>query len=159
MRVHWIDGSEENCWPQNIELIPDGTEYSEYSMEDEDDALQVSWETESVESVAGDITDETTLQNMAARLDFVRSRIIYLKEAFKEHSISENFAVSVFFNDWRFESLFVCFQFLRDLLIVYDNSSYLDKLLETSFFSLKSKHFQVSLFYLFYILKSKMLLN
>lgn len=65
-------------------------------MEDDEECAQASWETESVESVAGDITDETMLQNMAARLDFVRSRIIYLKEAFKEHSIPENFAVSVF---------------------------------------------------------------
>lgn len=92
--VRWINGVEENCWPQNIELIPDGAEYS-FSLDDEDDGAQVSWETESVESVAGDITDETMLQNMAARLDFVRSRIIYLKETFKEHSIPENFAVSI----------------------------------------------------------------
>lgn len=56
---------------------------------------QVSWETESIESYAGgDLTDETVLQNMAARLDFVRSRIVYLKEAFKNHTITENFAVS-----------------------------------------------------------------
>lgn len=27
--------------------------------------------------------------------------------------------------------------------MIYDNSSYLDKLLDTSFFSLKSRHFQV----------------
>lgn len=65
-------------------------------MDEDEECGQVSWETESVESVAGDITDETMLQNMAARLDFVRSRIIYLKEAFKEHSIPENFAVCVF---------------------------------------------------------------
>lgn len=107
--MHWIDGAKENCWPQNIELIPDGAEYT-YSMEDDDDAAQVSWETESVESVAGDITDETTLQNMAARLDFVRSRIIYLKEAFKEHSITENFAVrfKTFLEFFYFKTL-VCF--------------------------------------------------
>lgn len=64
--------------------------------DNDDDEAQVSWETESIESVAGDISDETTLQNMAARLDFVRNRIIYLKEAFRQHSIPENFAVSLF---------------------------------------------------------------
>jgi len=56
----------------------------------------VSWETESIESyVGGDLTDETVLQSMAARLDFVRSRIVYLKEAFKNHTITENFAVCI----------------------------------------------------------------
>lgn len=76
-------------------MIPDGAEYS-FSLDNDDDegAACVSWETESVESVAGDITDETMLQNMAAKLDFVRSRIIYLKEAFKVHSVPENFGVS-----------------------------------------------------------------
>lgn len=114
MRVHWIDGTEEECWPQKIELIPDGSEYS-FSMEDEEDGAQVSWETESVESVAGDITDETMLQNMAARLDFVRSRIIYLKEAFKEHSIPENFAVSILSlgDCWLFHSLVFVAVFAR----------------------------------------------
>lgn len=93
MLIRWIDGSEEKCWPQNIELIPESADYT-FSMDDNDDEDgQVSWETESIESVAGDISDETTLQNMAARLDFVRNRIIYLKEAFRQHSIPENFAV------------------------------------------------------------------
>lgn len=92
MTVRWIDGTEENCWPQAIELIPEASEYT-YSLDDNDDDPNVSWETESIESIAGDLTDETTLQNMAARLDFVRNRIIYLKEAFKKHSIAENFAV------------------------------------------------------------------
>lgn len=72
--------------------------------DNDDDEAQVSWETESIESVAGDISDETTLQNMAARLDFVRNRIIYLKEAFRQHSIPENFAVSfcLFMEVYRF---------------------------------------------------------
>lgn len=95
MIVRWIDGREENCWPQSIELIPDGAEYT-YSIEEDDDGTaQVSWETETVESVAGDITDEATLQNMAARLDFVRSRIVYLKKVFKDYSTSDNFSVSI----------------------------------------------------------------
>ncbi|KRT84484.1 hypothetical protein AMK59_2853, partial [Oryctes borbonicus] len=121
--VLWIDKTTENCWPQHIELLPETADY-DYSYDDNDDRSQVSWETESIESIAGDITDETTLQNMAARLDFVRNRIMYLKEAFRQHNIRESFA------------------FLRDLLMVYDNSSYLDKLLDTSFFSLKSRHYQ-----------------
>lgn len=128
MKVQWLDGSEENCWPQNIELIPEVSEY-DYSDDEssEEDAAAISWETESIESYAGDLSDETVLQNMAARLDFVRSRIMYLKEAFKQHTISENFA------------------FLKDLFLVYENSSYLDKLLGTTFFSLKSRHFQALL--------------
>ncbi|XP_060521601.1 (E3-independent) E2 ubiquitin-conjugating enzyme UBE2O [Cylas formicarius] len=121
--VQWVGNKQENCWPQEIELIPD-FEYSDASSDDDKE----SWETESIESYAGgDLTDETVLQNMAARLDFVRSRIVYIKEAYKQHTIRENFAN------------------LRDLLSVYENASYLDKLLGTSFFSLKSKHFQALL--------------
>lgn len=41
--------------------------------------------------------------------------------------------------------MYLLFQFLKDLLIVYENSTYLDKLLGTSFFSLKSRHFQAIL--------------
>ncbi|XP_018566113.1 (E3-independent) E2 ubiquitin-conjugating enzyme UBE2O [Anoplophora glabripennis] len=128
VKVQWLDGNEDNCWPQDIELIPETAEYDFSDEESSDeDAACVSWETESIESYAGDLSDETVLQNMAARLDFVRNRIIYLKEAFKQHTITENFS------------------FLKDLLLVYENSSYLDKLLGTSFFSLKSKHFQTLL--------------
>ncbi|XP_066140426.1 (E3-independent) E2 ubiquitin-conjugating enzyme UBE2O [Euwallacea fornicatus] len=125
--VQWLESKLENCWPQHIELLPDTAEieYSDGGESGDEDV--VSWETESIESYAGDITDETVLQNMAARLDFVRARIVYLKEAFKNHTITENFAI------------------LKDLLLVYENSSYLDKLLGTSFFSLKSKHFQALL--------------
>lgn len=95
VKVQWLDGNEENCWPQDIELIPETADYdfSDEESSDEDGAC-VSWETESIESYAGDLSDETVLQNMAARLDFVRSRIIYLKEAFKQHTIIENFSVS-----------------------------------------------------------------
>lgn len=71
--------------------MPDPVDY-DYSYDDNDD----SWETESIESIAGDLTDESALQNMAARLDFVRHRIVYLKEAFRQHNITENFAVSIF---------------------------------------------------------------
>lgn len=35
---------------------------------------------------------------------------------------------------------------MRDLLVMYDNSSYLDKLLGTSFFNRKSYHFRVGTF-------------
>lgn len=94
MIVQWIDGSQENCNPHSLELIPDPVDF-DYSFDDNEDSAQVSWETESVESIAGDLTDETNLQNMAAKLDFVRNRIVYLKEAFREHNITENFAVSV----------------------------------------------------------------
>lgn len=126
--VKWIDGTEENCGPHDIVIIPETSEYELSDEEDTDSKGQLSWETESIESfTGGDITDETTLQNMAARLDFIRNRIKYFKEAFKKHIIQENL------------------MYLKDLLIVYDNSSYLDKLLGTSFFSLKSKHFQVLL--------------
>ncbi|KAK5641416.1 hypothetical protein RI129_009963 [Pyrocoelia pectoralis] len=124
--VQWINGVQENCWPQNLELIPDTIDY-EYSITDNEDSAQVSWETESIESIAGDLTDETTLQNMAARLDFVRGRVTYLKDVLKQHNSNE------------------CFLLLKELLMIYDNSSYLDKLLDTSFFSLKSRHFQVLL--------------
>ncbi|CAG9854714.1 unnamed protein product [Phyllotreta striolata] len=128
VKVQWLDGTEENCWPQDIELIPETTDYDFSDDESsDDDGACVSWETESIESYAGDLTDETVLQNLAARLDFVRNRIIYLKDAFKQNTIMETFV------------------FVKDLLLIYENSSYLDKLLGTSFFSLKSRHFQVLL--------------
>ncbi|KAF5306922.1 hypothetical protein FQA39_LY00152 [Lamprigera yunnana] len=123
--VKWINGELENCWPHSLELIPDSIEY-EYSLA-EDNTDQGSWETESIESIAGDLTDESTLQNMAARLDFVRCRVTYLKDVLKQQNSNE------------------CFLLLKELLMIYDNSSYLDKLLDTSFFSLKSRHFQVLL--------------
>lgn len=92
----WLDGKEENCWPQDIEVIPETAEYEFSDEETSDDDPGVSWETESIESYTGDLTDETVLQSMAARLDFVRNRIIYLKEAFKHHTITENFSVRKF---------------------------------------------------------------
>lgn len=74
----------------------------------------MSWETESIESyVGGDLTDETVLQSMAARLDFVRSRIVYLKEAFKNHTITENFAVCI---------LWSCHQELLNFLLIFPDS-------------------------------------
>ncbi|CAH1973777.1 unnamed protein product [Acanthoscelides obtectus] len=128
VKVQWLNGTLENCWPTDIELIPDSADYDASDDDSsEDEAAAVSWETESIESYAGDLSDETVLQNMAARLDFVRNKIIYLKEAFKRHTITENLT------------------YLKELLVVYENSSYLDKLLGTSFFSLKSKHFQALL--------------
>nr|CAI5826277.1 unnamed protein product [Callosobruchus analis] len=128
VKVQWLDGSVENCWPTDIELIPESADYDGSDDESsEEEAGGLSWETESIESYAGDLSDETVLQNMAARLDFVRNKIIYLKEAFKQHTVTENLS------------------FLKDLLLVYENSTYLDKLLGTSFFSLKSKHFQALL--------------
>lgn len=92
--VQWIDGTQENCFPQNLEVIPESLDY-EMSFDDNDDSAQVSWETESIESFAGDLTDETMLQSMAGRLDFIRNRVIYLKEAFRQHNIAENFSVSL----------------------------------------------------------------
>ncbi|CAH1107433.1 unnamed protein product [Psylliodes chrysocephalus] len=131
VKVQWLDGTEENCWPQDIEFIP---EAADCAFSDEDSSVDdpgdcVSWETESIESFAGDMTDETVLQPLAARLDFIRSRIIYLKDAFRQHThIVDPYKETVIF--------------VKDLLLIYENSSYLDKLLGTSFFSLQSKHFQ-----------------
>ncbi|KAK5639956.1 hypothetical protein RI129_010767 [Pyrocoelia pectoralis] len=121
--VQWDNGVQENCWPQNIKLIA--------SFENEDsisnNSAQVPWKTESIESIASDLTDETTMQKTATRLDFVRGRVTHLKDVLKQHNTS------------------VCFLILEELLTIYDNSDYLDKLLDTSFFSLKSRHFQILL--------------
>lgn len=87
-----MDGLQENCYPQNLELIPDPDEF-DYSFDESEGSTEVSWETESIESIPGDLTDETMLQNMAARLDFIRNRIVYLKEAFRQHNITENITV------------------------------------------------------------------
>ncbi|XP_022908718.1 (E3-independent) E2 ubiquitin-conjugating enzyme UBE2O [Onthophagus taurus] len=124
--VEWHNGQTEDCWPQTIELISDGGDFIFSNSDDDEGDMSsvVSWETESIESIAGDLSEETTLQVMAARLDFIRNRIVYLKEAFKSNNVKETFT------------------YLRDLLLVYENSSYLDKLLDTSFFSPKSRHYQ-----------------
>lgn len=126
IKVKWMDGTEESCLPQQIEVIPNDYEHSE--TDDSIDDGHMSWETETIESYAGDMLEETSLQNVAARLDFVRNRLIYLGEAFKQHVFQDN-----------------NLEFMRDLLLIYDNSSYLDKLLGTSFFCLKSVHFKVLL--------------
>lgn len=91
-------------------MIPETAEYdfSDEETSDEDPAA-VSWETESIESYAGDLTDETVLQSMAARLDFVRNRIIYLKEAFKNHTITENFSVKIMFITLGLNETYYCF--------------------------------------------------
>ncbi|KAK5641456.1 hypothetical protein RI129_010003 [Pyrocoelia pectoralis] len=120
--VQWVNGVQENCWPQNLKLID--TIENGHSITDNEDGAQVIWETESIESIAGVLADETTLQKTATRLDFVRGRVIYLKDVLKQHNSNE------------------CFLILEELLTIYDNSNYLDKLLGTSFFSLKSRHFQ-----------------
>lgn len=126
--VQWCDGNSSQHWPQELQALPDVMDFdSDMDDVDDDDSVNNSWETESIESTTGDVTDEATLQNMAARLDFIRSRILHLKEAMQQFSHIETFS------------------FVRDLLIIYDNSSYLDKLLDTSFFSLKSKHYQALL--------------
>lgn len=99
----WLDHTLEDCWPQNIELIPDSDELDFSDSSDDEDGTSSfgrvhidSWETESVESYAGDAGEETALQNMAARLDFVRSRILFLREAFRQHTIADNFSASIF---------------------------------------------------------------
>lgn len=143
MIVKWTDGSQENCSPHNLELIPETIDY-DYSMDD-NEGSQVSWETESIESIAGDVTDEAFLQSMADRLDFIRSRISFLKESLKQRN-SENFTVNNEKYPVRYCFL-IMFQLLKEILVIYDNSSYLDRLLDTSFFSLKSRHFQVSSYF------------
>lgn len=60
----------------------------------------MSWETESVESFVGDIVDETILQNMATRLDFVRGRLGHLREVLKHRSIQDTFCVSFYLNNF-----------------------------------------------------------
>ncbi|XP_017781581.1 PREDICTED: (E3-independent) E2 ubiquitin-conjugating enzyme [Nicrophorus vespilloides] len=125
--VKWLSGDEGKYTPQELVLLPDTHDLLDDDDDDENESGQMSWETESIESITGDMNSEPILQNMAARLDFVRSRIVYLREAFQQHTVYENFT------------------YLRDLLIVYDNSSYLDKLLGTSFFNNKSKHYQTLL--------------
>lgn len=88
----WIDGTKEDCWPQNIELLPEYGDFT-FPMSDSEEDDAISWETESIESIAGDVTDSTSLQNIASRLDFIRNRIVYLKEAFRQHTFEENFNV------------------------------------------------------------------
>lgn len=128
VQVQWCDGISSQHWPHELQSLPDVMDFnSDMDPDDDDDSVNNSWETESIESTTGNVTDEATLQNMAARLDFIRSRILHLKEALQLYSLMETFS------------------FVRDLLIIYDNSSYLDKLLDTSFFSLKSKHYQALL--------------
>lgn len=95
--VQWLGGTKENCWPHNIELIPESEDFDFPDGFDSDDDFSedgYSWETESIESFDGDVTDDINLQNMAAKVDFIRNRISYLREAFRQHNINKNFHVS-----------------------------------------------------------------
>ena len=105
--MQWINGAIEKCYPQDIEILPELQNF-EYLFEDDDDRSNFSWETESVESIGSDITDEASLENVASRLDFVRNRMLYLKEAFKQHNIKENFGVSFRQNVFEFSIKDVC---------------------------------------------------
>lgn len=91
--VRWMDGSEIKCWPQDLMLLPE----AEYDImtETSTDFAPGSWETESVESVEGDnMQDETSLALMASKLDFIRSKMAYLRDVFKQHRTPDNFVVS-----------------------------------------------------------------
>lgn len=67
----------------------------DYSTSESDDesTSPFSWKTESIESIPGDLTYETTLQNVASLLSFVRDRIDYLKGLLKQQCEGGNFSV------------------------------------------------------------------
>lgn len=87
VHVHWMDATETKSWPQDLFLLPE-VEY-DIITDTSTDFAPGSWETESVESVEGDnLLDEKTLALMASKLDYVRSKMIYLKEMFKMYQKS-----------------------------------------------------------------------
>lgn len=106
--VKWTDGTQENCSPHNLELIPETIDY-DYSLDD-NEGSQVSWETESIESIAGDVTDEVFLQNMADRLDFIRGRVSYLKGVLKQRNV-ESFSVRCAFGCLKVNNIHALFCF------------------------------------------------
>lgn len=82
--VRWMDASESSCWPQDLMLLPE----AEYDIltETSSDYQPGSWETESEMSIDGDNgQDDLGLALIATKLDFIRNKMVYLKDVFKQH--------------------------------------------------------------------------
>lgn len=96
VHVHWMDGTESKSWPQDLLLLPEA-EY-DLSSESSTEFAPGSWETESIESVDGDVMlDEKTLSLVASKLDYIRGKMIYLREMFKQHRSDDRLPVGYSF--------------------------------------------------------------
>lgn len=108
--VRWMDGIESNCWPQDLMLLPE----AEYDIltETSTEYQPGSWETESEISVEGDTgQDDLGLALIATKLDFIRNKMVYLKDVFKQHP-ADNILV-------RNNNLYV-FQLLISFFLAYE---------------------------------------
>lgn len=93
--VNWMDGTETKCWPQNLMLLPE----AEYDIitETSTDYPPGSWETESEISIEGDNgQDDLGLALIATKLDFIRNKMVYLKDVFKQQRPADNILVSLY---------------------------------------------------------------
>lgn len=93
--VLWMDGSESKCWPQDLMLLPE----AEYDIvtETSTEYPPGSWETESEVSIEGDNgQDDLALALIATKLDFIRNKMVYLKDVFKQQMFADNIRVCLF---------------------------------------------------------------
>lgn len=94
--VRWMDNTETNCWPQDLMLLPE----AEYDIltETSTEFPPGSWETESEISIDGDNgQDEFALSLIATKLDFIRNKMVYLKDVFKQQHPADNIMVKFHF--------------------------------------------------------------
>nr|CAD7596442.1 unnamed protein product [Timema genevievae] len=126
VRVWWVDGHVSMCWPQDLYKVG---EYDSDEGELWDDASSDnSWETESEDCfIADEIcideeNEETLKPKLAANIEKARIAMSRLEEIFTQNPSLQTTGV------------------MRQLLDVYKDCRYLDKLMGTSFFH--ESHFQ-----------------
>ncbi|XP_069684975.1 (E3-independent) E2 ubiquitin-conjugating enzyme UBE2O isoform X2 [Periplaneta americana] len=126
VRVWWVDGHVSMSWPQDLYKV------GEYDSDEgelwDDGSSDASWETESEDCfIADDVCPEEDLEEMlkpklAANIEKARIAMSRLEEIFTQNPSLQTTSV------------------MRQLLDVYKDCRYLDKLMGTSFFH--ESHFQ-----------------
>lgn len=126
VRVWWVDGHISMSWPQDLYKV------GEYDSDEgefwDDNSSEASWETESEDCfIAEEVGQEDELQEMlkpklAANIEKARIAMSRLEEIFTQNPALQTTSV------------------MRQLLDVYKDCRYLDKLMGTSFFH--ESHFQ-----------------
>lgn len=126
VRVWWVDGHVSMSWPQDLYKV------GEYDSDEgelwDDGSSDASWETESEDCfIADDICPEEDLEEvlkpkLAANIEKARIAMSRLEEIFTQNPSLQTTSV------------------MRQLLDVYKDCRYLDKLMGTSFFH--ESHFQ-----------------
>ncbi|XP_071444818.1 (E3-independent) E2 ubiquitin-conjugating enzyme UBE2O isoform X1 [Hetaerina americana] len=126
VQVWWVDGHVSMCWPQDLYKV------GEYDSDEgelwDDGSSDASWETESEDCFIADVScteedmDEELKPKLASNIEKARIAMSRLEEIFTQNPSLQTTGV------------------MRQLLEVYKDCRYLDKLMGTSFFH--ESHFQ-----------------